>query len=117
MNPTPPPVAEPGYKTTEFWGKLVIQVISLAVLIAAGTGHPLAIDPSDPATSALLTAAGALLAIVVPEIVYMISRSIRKAGTTAGPTTITTTTSPSTATTPATSTTIATPLKPPTPGP
>jgi hypothetical protein len=93
MNPTPPPVAEPGYTTTEFWVTLITMIIGLAVLIGPAFGLHLTINSADPATVQAIQYAGGILALVVPAIVYAISRAIRKIGTTSTPVTVTTTTS------------------------
>jgi hypothetical protein len=85
-------VAEPGYTTTEFWGKLVVQLIGLIVLVGPAFGLHIGVNPNDPAVAAEAQYAGGLLAIVVPEIVYMISRGLRKMGTTSVPLTTTSTT-------------------------
>ena len=63
--------AEPGYTTTEFWGKLFVQLIGLLVLF-----HVIAF------TSEQLQGILGLGALVIPELFYAISRGIRKAATT-----------------------------------
>jgi hypothetical protein len=39
---------KPGWKTTEFWGKNLVQIVSLGAMIAAFTGHN--ITPEQQAT-------------------------------------------------------------------
>jgi hypothetical protein len=63
--------AEPGYTTTEFWGKLFVQLIGLLMLF-----HVIAL------TSDQLQRILGLGALTIPEIFYAISRGIRKAATT-----------------------------------
>ena len=58
---------EPGYKTTEFWGKVTVQAVG--VLTMFGVAHP---------SSATVNALSGLAAVVVPELVYALGRSIRK---------------------------------------
>lgn len=66
--PVPEPV-EPGYTTTEFWGKNTIQLISL--LMVFNIAHF-----TSSQEQALIGAGGLFL----PEIAYAISRAIRKRG-------------------------------------
>jgi hypothetical protein len=65
-----PPTAEPGYQTTEFWGKLAVQVIGLLTLV--GVIH---LGPDQ--TQAIV----GIVALVGPEAAYAIARGLRKQGT------------------------------------
>jgi hypothetical protein len=66
--------AEPGYTTTEFWGKVFVQLVALLVLF-----HVVHF------TSDQLQGVLGLGALVIPELFYAISRGIRKAATTSPP--------------------------------
>lgn len=65
-----PPAAEPGYTTTEFWGKVAVQAIGLLTLF--GVIH-LGSAQSDAVTG--------MVALVAPELVYAVARAVRKSGT------------------------------------
>ena len=67
-------VTKPGWKTTEFWGKVIIQVIGLLVLL--GVIHP--VDLANPATQVAIQYAGGIAALVAPEVAYAFSRAISK---------------------------------------
>lgn len=110
--PTPSPVAEPGYTTTEFWGKVLVQLIGLAVIVGPSFGWHVNVNAADPATAATIQYVGGLLAIVVPELVYIISRSLRKAGSTSPAITLTTTTTPTPSGLGSTTTTTSSPVTP-----
>jgi ABC-type spermidine/putrescine transport system permease subunit II len=66
------PSAEPGYTTTEFWVALVTSVIGLLVLFNI-------IKISNGQTQAIV----GLVALVAPQVIYILSRGIRKIGTSA----------------------------------
>jgi hypothetical protein len=65
---------EPGYTTTEFWGKVIVQLVGLLVLFGV----------INPAQAAHLTNPGGVdllagwAALIVPEVAYAISRGVRK---------------------------------------
>jgi uncharacterized membrane protein len=64
------PSAEPGYTTTEFWVALVTSVIGLLVLFNI-------IKISNAQNQAIV----GLVALVAPQVIYILSRGIRKIGT------------------------------------
>jgi hypothetical protein len=68
---------EPGYQTTEFWGKVFVQVIGLLVLFHVITF-----------TGEQLQGVLGLGALVIPEAFYAISRGLRKAIPSTSPVTI-----------------------------
>jgi hypothetical protein len=63
--------AEPGYQTTEFWGKMFVQLLALLTLFHL-------VHFTSDQLQAVLGFGG----LVVPEVFYAISRGIRKAPTT-----------------------------------
>lgn len=64
-----PPQPEPGYTTTEFWLALVTSVIGLLVMFNV-------IHLNDGQQQAIL----GLVALVAPQVIYILSRGIRKIG-------------------------------------
>lgn len=74
MAPTPTPASspspvEPGYQTTEFWMALATSVIGLLMTFKV-------VNLNDGAVQQIL----GLLALVVPQALYIVSRGIRKQG-------------------------------------
>lgn len=67
---TPQPSAEPGYTTTEFWVALVTSVIGLLMLFNV-------IKVSNAQVQSIV----GLVALVTPQVIYILSRGIRKSGT------------------------------------
>jgi hypothetical protein len=63
--------AEPGYQTTEFWGKVFVQFVGLLTLFHV-------IHFTNDQLQAVLGFGG----LIIPELFYAISRGIRKAPTT-----------------------------------
>ena len=61
---------KPGWSTTEFWGKVVVQVIGLLLLLGV-------ITPGQASSVPIDLVAG-LLAMVAPEVAYAISRGLAK---------------------------------------
>ena len=67
-------VVKPGKETSEFWGKIVVQLILVAV--AAGWIKPDVVEAAQPYVELV-----ALISASVLEGVYSISRAIAKRGT------------------------------------
>lgn len=63
-----------GMKTSEFWGKVIVQVIGLAVLFGVVAPETAA----SPQTAMLIQVVAGLLAVVIPELAYAISRGLAK---------------------------------------
>lgn len=70
-SPRQPPVAEPGWQTTEFWVTLATQIIGLLVVFKATN-----------ITSEQAKAIAAMVGLILPQVCYALGRSIRKQGTT-----------------------------------
>ncbi len=66
-------IVKPGKETTEFWGKIAVQAILLA--ISAGWIKPEMVETAGPWIQMV-----AVLAAAVLEGVYGVSRGIAKAG-------------------------------------
>lgn len=70
----------PGMRTSEFWGKFIVQLMGLLVLL--GVIDPAQVDRLAP----VVPLVAGTLALVVPEIAYAISRGLAKQGNqTTGP--------------------------------
>lgn len=74
MTPSAPTTVTPGYRTTEFWGKVIVQIIGILVL--TGIIHP--VNLADPTLALEVQIVAGLLATVLPELFYAISRSMVK---------------------------------------
>lgn len=74
MQETPQPV-KPGYKTTEFWVTLLIQLVGMVALIQPNWITP---EQSDALTQAI-TQLGGLVAMVAAAFGYNLSRGAVKA--------------------------------------
>lgn len=64
-----PPQPEPGYLTTEFWMALATSVIGLLILFNV-------IKVTTEQQQAIL----GLIGLVAPQVIYILSRGIRKIG-------------------------------------
>lgn len=82
---TPAGNITPGWRTTEFWGKVIVQLIG--VLVLTGVIHP--VNLADPTLALEVQVVAGLLATVLPELFYAISRAMVKKAVVTGSTSIT----------------------------